>query len=135
MNNKKKIYIAILLSIITIILETLPWGAILIFKRPTSTGSVATLRETYSYFSLEPMGWFNWGPFVTAILTCVLLALLLIYCFTRKMILFKLSQIICIVALFFSLLPLLFFGIGHISIIGVLISVVLLTQYIILIRN
>lgn len=38
-------------------------------------------RYTYSYFDLTPFGYANVGPFITAVLTCVLLVLAVIRIF------------------------------------------------------
>ena len=69
----KKIRLLIL-PIITIVLEILPYGAVLVFA-PSPTDRV---RETFSYFSLTPFGYANFAPFITAMLTCVVLLLALI---------------------------------------------------------
>ena len=59
----------ILLTVIAIILEALPYGAVMIFA-PSPTDR---LKDTYSYFSLTPVGYAHVAPFVTAMLTCILL--------------------------------------------------------------
>ena len=64
----------LIMPIIAIVLEILPYGAVLVFA-PSPTESV---RETFSYFSLTPFGYANFGPFLTALLTCVVLVLALI---------------------------------------------------------
>ena len=61
----------IFITVFAIFLELLPYGAVLIF----APSPVDTIKETYSYFSLVPVGYANSAPFVTAILTCILLAL------------------------------------------------------------
>lgn len=63
-----------LFPVITIILELLPYGAVLNFGIIADDGTVEYLRQTYSYFSLTPFGYANFAPLVTAILTCALLA-------------------------------------------------------------
>lgn len=69
----KKIRLLIL-PIITIVLEILPYGAVLVF----ATSPTDRVRETFSYFSLTPFGYANFAPFITAMLTCVVLLLALI---------------------------------------------------------
>lgn len=64
----------LIMPIIAIVLEILPYGAVLVFA-PSPTESV---RETFSYFSLTPFGYANFGPFLTALLTCVVFVLALI---------------------------------------------------------
>ena len=81
---KKKRWIYLLLPIVTLILEALPYGAVLNFIRPAEDGTKGNFRELYSYFDLTPFGWANFAPFITAIITCIVFLLLLAYCFTGK---------------------------------------------------
>ena len=81
---KKRIRILILL-LIALILEILPYGAVCNFMRPSADGtSVGRFRELYSYFDLTPFGYANFAPMITAVLTCVLVLLIVIYCFTGR---------------------------------------------------
>lgn len=76
----KKILLSIF-SVTALILELLPYGVVLRFANPEGEPWV----KTYSYFSLLPFGYANFGPLITAILTCVLLILVAIgwYKFSR----------------------------------------------------
>lgn len=65
----------LLLPVLALILEALPYGAVLQFGRPAA----APLRELYSYFDLTPFGYANFAPLFTALGTCVLLVLLALY--------------------------------------------------------
>ena len=76
----KKRFMYIILPVVTLILEILPYGAVCNFARPATNGSIGHFRELYSYFDLLPFGYANFAPFITAILTCVILLLLAIYC-------------------------------------------------------
>lgn len=69
----KKILLSVF-SLTTLILELLPNGVVLRFANPDGEPWV----RTYSYFSLLPFGYANFGPLITAILTCVLLILVAI---------------------------------------------------------
>ena len=62
----------LLFPVLALILEALPYGAVLQFARPAA----APLRELYSYFDLTPFGYANFAPLFTALGTCVLLVLL-----------------------------------------------------------
>ena len=70
----------LLLPALTLVLEALPYGAVLQFARPAA----APLRELYSYFDLTPFGYANFAPLFTALGTCVLLVLLALYAGTGK---------------------------------------------------
>ena len=113
----KKIRLLIL-PIITIILQILPCGAVLVFA-PSPTERV---RETFSYFNLTPFGYANFAPFITALLNCIILLLALISIKLEKMrkAVFWLSLATAII----SLLPLVF-GIDYYSVVGGIITITL----------
>ena len=78
------------------------------------------VRETFSYFSLTPFGYANFAPFITAMLTCVVLLLAL-----KKVC--KALFIVSLVAAVISLLPLAF-GFSYFSIVGVIITLMLAAE-------
>ncbi len=97
----KKIKIILLISSITsIILEALPYGAVLHFATPEKT-----ITQTFSYFSLNPFGYANFGPLLTAILSCIIfiLAILLIL---NKNKLVKAMFVLTVISVFTSIMPL-----------------------------
>lgn len=75
---KRKIAMTVL-SILTLILEILPYGAVCVFS-----DGVTEYRETYSYFDLRPFGYANFSPLITAVLSCVILVLCIILCFRKS---------------------------------------------------
>ena len=97
--------------LVILILELLPFGAVLNFANPEGE----PFRETFSYFSLTPFGYANFGPFITAILSCILLISVIIYVLKGK--LKKFLIILGIVACAVSLSPLLF-GLQYYSMIA-----------------
>ncbi len=109
------------ITIITIILEILPFGAVLNFANPEGN----PWRKTFSYFSLVPFGYANFAPFIVALLTCILFILVSVSILTKKS--FK-ASLLCIsgVAAVLSFVPLIFFGLNSFSIVGALISFMLL---------
>lgn len=120
-----------ILPIITLILEIIPYGAVCNFARPASDGSIGHFRELYSYFDMTPFGYANFSPLLTAILSCLVLLLVLIYCITgnkRVLSLVKNTLPICIVI---SLCPLLY-GIRFFSLVGALITISLLGELLLL---
>ncbi len=106
-------------SILIIILELLPYGAVMRFA--TAPGEI--LVELYPYFSLLPFGYANFGPLLTALLSVVLLAFTLVFVFVGKA--RKGITVISVIAFITSLMPLMF-GFAYVSFVGVLISVLLL---------
>lgn len=113
----KKIRLLIL-PIITIILQILPCGAVLVFA-PSPTERI---RETFSYFNLTPFGYANFAPFITALLTCIILLLALISIKLEKM--RKAVFWLSLAAAIISLLPLVF-GIDYYSVVGGIITITL----------
>lgn len=117
---KVKKWIQFSLSLTTLILELLPNGAVLNFANPEGN----PLRETYSYFSLTPFGYANFGPFITAILTCVLLVLAIVGLFKYgkglKIAMLNMSGFATVA----SLMPLMF-GTDYITPTGAIITVFL----------
>ena len=123
----KKRFTYLLLPIVTLILEILPYGAVCNFANPEGD----PWRETFSYFDLTPFGYANFAPFLTAIITCVILALLLAYPFTGKTKTITVTKVLLCVGVVLSLCPLLF-GINYFSIVGALITVSLIAELILL---
>lgn len=111
-----------ILPVFTLILEALPYGAVLNFA-----GDGETILKTFSYFSLTPFGFANFGPLLTAVLTCIVLLLLIICFVSKKDDLLHKAKIVTYIAVVTSLMPLLY-GINYFSIIGLLISLSLLLE-------
>ena len=76
---KRKIVMTVL-SVLTVILEILPYGAVCVFM---DDGGIE-IRRTFSYFSLVPYGYANFSPLITAVLSCVILVLCIIFCFRKS---------------------------------------------------
>ena len=74
----KKRILYLLLPVITLILEILPYGAVCNFANHEGD----PWRRTYSYFTLTPFGYANFSPFLTAILTCLIVVFVLVFCIT-----------------------------------------------------
>lgn len=113
---------------VALVLELLPWGAVLNFMRPATDGSIGRFRETYSYFSLMPMGYGNFGPILTAILTCLLLPVTVLYIIRGTAPWKKAMCAIAALAMLASLYPLLL-GFSYYSFTALLISVSLGIQW------
>lgn len=118
---KKGRFIGLIAPAAALIMAILPYGAVLNFISPDGE----PCRHTYSYFSLTPLGYANVGPFLTAILTCILLITAIIYFAAKKKTAIKLSAILSCAAFATSLLPL-FLGIEFFSAVGAAISLSML---------
>ena len=123
----KKRFLYLVLPIITLILEVLPYGAVCIFaSSPTDR-----IRETFSYFDLTPFGYANFAPFLTALITCLIFILLLIYWLKGNTVFAIKAKNILYVAAVMSLGPLVF-GLSYFSVVGALITTCLIAELLLL---
>ncbi len=115
-----KTFLAFLSTLVALALELTPWGAVLRFAQPEGE----PIRKTYSYFSLEPYGYANFFPLLTAILTVLLLFYFVIAFISKSQKAENTCFYLAIVGAIFSFLPLLQ-GFGNYSLVGFGISVFL----------
>ena len=120
---QKKRFLLLLLPLVTLILEILPYGAVCNFANPEGE----PLRKTFSYFDLTPFGYANVAPFLTAIATCLILGALLLYLFIGKTKALTLATVLLCVGVLLSLCPLCF-GFRFFSVVGGLITASLLAE-------
>ncbi len=120
----KRRVLYILLPVLTLILELLPYGAVCNF----AAGPGETIRRTYSYFDLVPFGYANFSPLLTAITTCVILALLAVYLFTGSHRVLPAAKGLLCIAIVLSFCPLLF-GFRYISLVGICITASLIGEF------
>lgn len=97
----KKNYIVPLSTMIAVIvLESLPYGVVLNFE----PGPGTYYLETYSYFSLTPYGYGVFCPFLTAVMS-VLIVLFILLTLLFKKNFGRTAFILCIIAAITSFLP------------------------------
>ena len=122
----KKRLLFLIAPIIALILECLPGGVIMIF----ADGPDSTFTETYSYFGLTPIFYGMYGPFLTVIMTCVIIILSLIYVFTAKRGLKTAIMVLAVFGMAFSVLPLLMFilGVEEVTVINVIVALLLFAE-------
>lgn len=123
----KKRLLYLILPVITLVLEILPYGAVCNFARPEGE----PWRKTFSYFDLTPLGYANFAPFLTAITTCAILVLLLVYLFTNKYRMVSIAKVLLCIGTALSLCPLLF-GVRFFSAVGALITMSLTAELVLL---
>lgn len=117
---KKKNSIFLILPVVALVLEALPWGVVLNFANPEG----APWRHTYSYFSLTPFGYATFPPLLVALLTCVLLILVSVYIVKQNKGLYNAIAVISATALGLSLVNFLY-GVDTVTVIGVLVPIIL----------
>lgn len=117
----KKKLVMLCTTLIALMLEILPYGAVCNFALDEGE----SLRQTFSYFDLTPFGYANFAPFIVALLTCILTVMIVVslVSVSKKPIITPILTVSA-VATVLSLAPLLY-GISFFSIVGVFISVAL----------
>lgn len=118
----KKRFLLLIFPVVTLILELIPASAVLRFANPEGQPWV----RTYSYFDLTPFGYANFGPFITAVLTCILIVLLVIYAIKGNRKILNAAKMVLWITIASSLSPMLL-GSGFYSILGGFISLSLIT--------
>ena len=124
---KTKKIVPMVILVFVLILEILPYGAVLNFANPEGE----PWRKTFSYFSMTPFGYANFGPFITAILTCVMIVILLVCLLKPMPKLLSACKVISIIAVVTSFTPLIF-GISTYSVNGGIISALLAAECLVL---
>lgn len=119
----KKRWMHLLLPVAALVLELLPYGAVCNFANPEGV----PWRRTYSYFNLTPFGYANFAPFLTAVFTCVAIALLLVYLFVGTRLWAAIAKKVLVVTFALSLCPLVL-GIEYYSVVGLLITLCLFAE-------
>lgn len=112
-------------NIAALLLEIFAEGAVCNFATPEKI-----ITETFSYFSLTPYGYANFGPFLTAIFTCVLFifAIILFTPIAKKTT--TAAAVVSGISVFTSVLPLIMFGGRGFNLISYLISLLMIIQLI-----
>lgn len=128
MLKRKQPIVIFAILIVILVLELLPYGAVLHFGNPEGE----PLRETFSYFDMTPYGYANFGPFITVILTCVLLVISIINLLVDNDKIKTTIKIVSLIALVASLAPLI---VNSYSVIGGVISLLLLVIVVISMKN
>lgn len=116
-----------ILPIITLILEILPYGAVCNFANPEGE----PWRQTFSYFDLTPFGYANFAPFLTALITCLIFVLMLVFCIKGNVRTAVKAKNLLYAAVVMSLGPLVF-GFAYFSLVAGLITLSLIAQLMLL---
>jgi len=123
----KKRLLSIVFPAIALFLEILPFGAVCNF----AVSPEKIQRKTFSYFSLIPYGYANFTPFITAMITCAVVILLLVYCFKCNHRIAKVAEVLIGIGAVVSFGQLLL-GMNYVSFVSVLISIALIAEFILL---
>ena len=104
----KKRSFLLIFPVIAILLGLLPQSVVMNFADyDAETGNVNIIKKYFSYFDMTPFGYGDFFPLMTAILTCAVTLLALIYMFTGRYALLNIMIGTCIAAAIVSVLPVL----------------------------
>lgn len=129
---KKRSWFALLFSVVALVLEILPYGAVLKFAVDEGKG---TKREFFSCFDMTVYGNGNVFPLMTGILTVVLVALLVIFLVKQNEKRGKSAFLISLCATVISVFPPVIFGLDYLSVVGAIITACLLICALILFQK
>lgn len=121
----KKKLILLCTALVALVLEILPYGAVCIF----ALSPEERIRKTFSYFDPIPFGYANFAPFIVGLLTCVLIILIILALILKKELKVPII-VVSAVATILSIVPL-FYGISYFSVVGIFITLSLLTTTIV----
>lgn len=99
---------ALALQGVALVLEMLPIGAVMVF----ATSPTERTIEVYSYFSMLPVGYANFTPLLTGILTIliILLGVIALFRFDKAASIRRTIFVCSIISLLFSIVPVFLFG-------------------------
>ncbi len=110
MKARNKVYYiaAIAMQCVALLLEILPIGAVMVF----ATGPSEHFTEVYSYFSFLPLGYANFTPMLTGIMTIatILFSVIAIVRFDKSSKIKKAAFICSVLSFLLSIVPLFLFG-------------------------
>lgn len=111
----------ILMGISALCAELFGKGAVCVF----AVSPEKTQTTLFSYFSLVPFGYANFGPFITAVLTSVIVVLSVVLFTKKAQKITKCLTVLSVAAVAASFLPLIMLGIAYFNGVSVIISVIL----------
>lgn len=128
MGKRKRLFFLLAITILTLILELLPYGAVLEFAHMSPDLTLSYYEQHFSYFDPMVYGHGHFGPLLTVVLTCILAVFAVLAVFLEGRTIWIALRVVSVLTLLCSLTPMLT---GCYSPVGVAISVLLLVTCII----
>ena len=128
MGKRKRSFFLLAITILTLILELLPSGAVLEFAHMSPELTLGYYEEHFSYFDPIVYGYGDFGPLLTAVLTCMLAVITVITVFFENRAVRIALRVVSVLTLLCSMTPMLT---GCYSLVGGAISALLLVTCII----
>ena len=132
MGKRKRSFFLLAMTILTLILELLPYGAVLEFAHMSPELTLGYYEEHFSYFDPMVYGHGHFGPLITAGLTCILASITVLSIFFEGRAVRIALRVVSVLTLLCSLTPMLT---GCYSPVGMAISALLLVTCIISLKK
>ncbi len=132
MGKRKRSFVLLALTFMILILEIIPYGAILEFAHMSPDLTLGYYEEHFSYFDPIVYGYGHFGPLLTAVSTCILAVFAVVAVFLEGRAVRIALRVASLLTLLFSLTPLLT---GCYSLVGGAISALLLVTCIISLKK
>lgn len=132
MGKRKRPFVLLAITIMILILEIIPCGAVLEFAHMSPELTLGYYEEHFSYFDPMVYGHGHFGPLLTAVLTCILAVFAVVAVFLEGRAVRIALRVASLLTLLFSLTPLLT---GCYSLVGGAISALLLVTCIISLKK
>ena len=123
MGKRKRSFFLLAITILTLILELLPYGAVLEFAHMSPELTLSYYEQHFSYFDPSVYGYGLFGPLLTAVSTCILAVFAVVAVFLEGRAVRIALRLASLLTLLFSLTPMLT---GCYSPVGMAISALLL---------
>ena len=132
MGKRKRPFILLAITMLILILELLPYGAVLEFAHMSPELTLGYYEEHFSYFDPIVYGYGVFGPLLMAVLTCLLAVVTVISVFLENRAVRIALRVVSVLTLLCSLTPMLT---GCYSPVGMAISALLLVTCIISLKK
>ena len=132
MGKRKRPFVLLAITVMILILEIIPYGAILEFAHMSPELTLGYYEEHFSYFDPMVYGHGHFGPLITVVLTCILAVFAVVAVFLEGRTIWIALRVVSVLTLLFSLTPMLT---GCYSPVGMAISALLLVTCIISLKK
>lgn len=132
MGKRKRSFFLLAIAVMILILEIIPYGAILEFAHMSPELTLGYYEQHFSYFDPMVYGHGHFGPLITAVLTCMFAVVTVIAVFFENRAVRIALRVVSVLTLLFSLTPMLT---GCYSPVGMAISALLLVTCIISLKK
>ena len=132
MGKRKRPFVLLAITVMILILEIIPYGAVLEFAHMSPDLTLSYYEQHFSYFDPMVYGHGHFGPLITAVLSCMLAGIAVITIFFENRAVRIALRVVSVLTLLFSLTPVLT---GCYSPVGMAISALLVVTCIISLKK